>query len=80
MISLNSFNLEKINVTRKGNDGYPKENNKEENIKEGEDAADDNKYDFIPGLLLPISLCIVLCVLSSLCVRSGTCHFKAWIK
>ena len=79
MISLNSFNLDKINVTRKGNDGYPKENNKEENTKEGDDA-DDNKYAFIPGLLLPTSLCIFLCVLSSLCLRSGTCHFKAWIK
>ena len=75
---LSSYDLEQINVTRKGINGYPTEG--KGNTTDSSNKERDTKYDFIPGLLLPISLCILLCFFASVCLRPGTCYFNAWIK
>ena len=73
---LRSYDLEQINVTRKGLNGYPSE----ANANSTDVIAGDNKYDYIPGILLPMSLCFLVCVCASVCCRRETCHFKAWMK
>ena len=74
----NSYDLDKINVTRKHGNGYPSENN-----QNGTDTIDNDgnsKYSWIPGIMLPASICVFLCVCASVCLRNGTCHWKSWMK
>ena len=73
-----SYDEENVVVVRKGRNGYPSEKS---NNQTGIDTAKkEDKYKFIPGILFPVSLCILFSICTLVCFRPGTCHFKAWIK